>query len=163
MPSETLEVSESTSTGIQFPTEAPSAEPEPETEPESEPEAEAESEPETEPEAEAESEPESEPGANERHSEMHPIYKGCGKSKSCFGIPSKCLEENACDFAASWKPSGDQFEFEMYRKDGTGNYVAVGFSKDSKMGEDLVLACANVSEENFHIALSIIFPSGKLC
>ena len=144
VPSETLEVSESTSTGIQFPTEAPSAEPEPETEPESEPEAEAESEP--------ESEPDSEPGTNERHSEMHPIYNGCGKSKSCFGIPSKCLDEAKCDFAASWKPSGDQFEFEMFRKDGTGNYVAVGFSKDSKMGEELVLACANVSEEIFHIA-----------
>jgi len=131
VPSEMIEISESTSTAIQFPTEAPT--PEPESEPESEPEAESEPEP--------ESEPESGAGVNERHTGEY--YDACGKSKTCVGLPAKCVDERNCKILASWKLSGEQYEFEMSAMKRPGKYIALGFSKDSSMGKELVLACGN--------------------
>ena len=40
--------------------------------------------------------------------------------------------------------NGD-YEWELFQKVGSGNYVAVGLSSDTKMGDDLVMACASVS------------------
>jgi len=115
--SETVEDSEFTSTPISVP--------------ESEPGSEPESQPDSEQESEAESEPDP------------IIYKSCAKSKSCFGFPNNCLDDKSCHLVTSWKPSGEYFEFEMFSKEGAGKYVAVGFSKDSSMGDELVLTCAN--------------------
>jgi len=110
VPSESVEVLESSSSSKVFPTEStPSV-------------------------------PKSEPESKESNTQ---IYKGCKNSKSCFGAPNGCLDGMDCDLFISWKPSKEYFEFEMFRKQGTGNYVAVGFSKDSNMGNELVLACAN--------------------
>ena len=38
-----------------------------------------------------------------------------------------------------------QMEWESYRK-GTG-YTAIGVSKDSKMGEDIMFVCSQVNEQ----------------
>ena len=40
--------------------------------------------------------------------------------------------------------SNSKYEWELYSKSGTGNYVAVGLSSDDKMGDDLVMSCGNV-------------------
>ena len=40
-----------------------------------------------------------------------------------------------------------QYEWELRSSSGVGAYVALGFSADSKMGDDLVMACAAVSKD----------------
>ena len=65
---------------------------------EAESEAEPESEPESEPEAEAE--PEGEPESSGAKSGL---YADCGSSKSCLGVPDKCIEKSNCRLFASWK------------------------------------------------------------
>jgi len=157
VPSETVEVSETTSTSIVFHTEAPISVPESEPGSGSEPESEPKSEPKSEPVSDAETESGSESGDdNHRHSQSK-IYKGCDKSKSCFGVPNNCLKDESCNLVASWKLSGDYFELEMFRKEGAGNYVAMGFSKDSNMGDELVLACPYKSK-----AAELYWNSGKI-
>jgi len=139
--------------------ESAEAEPEPEgeSEPEAEPEAEGEPEPEgeTEPEPESESNPEPEAETEPNHKKLKAIYEGCGTQKSCFGAPGKCLSDYSCTLMASWKKIGDEFEFEMARKDGSGKYVAIGLSEDSSMGDELVIACANKN------SAEVFWNSGK--
>ena len=42
--------------------------------------------------------------------------------------------------------TGD-YECELFLKLGSGNYVAVGLTSDTKMGDDFVMACASVSNK----------------
>ena len=94
--SETLEVSKGSGVLV-FPSESSSTKPE--SEPETEPESEPESEPEEEPETESEPESEAEPSSGEKSG----VYAGCGSSKSCLGVPDKCLGTSSCRLFASWK------------------------------------------------------------
>jgi len=122
-----------------------SSQPEPVAEPETVPESEAEAEPESEAEAEPESEPESgaEPEAEAESSstpsKKDDIYIDCSETKSCFGVPQGCLDRGTCDVFASWKKSSDGYVFELQGK--SGRYAALGFSKDSQMGDEMVLVC----------------------
>jgi len=132
--------------GIVFPS---SPEPESESEPESEPEAESEAEPEAEPESEpeAEAEPEGEPESSGAKSGL---YADCGSSKSCLGVPDKCIEKSNCRLFASWKKVSSGYEWELSSANRAGSYVAVGFSSDNKMGDDLVMACAGNSKAELY-------------
>ena len=41
--------------------------------------------------------------------------------------------------------SNSKYDWELYSKSGTGNYVAMGLSSDNKMGDDFVMSCGNVT------------------
>ena len=41
--------------------------------------------------------------------------------------------------------SNSKYDWELYSKSGTGNYVAMGLSDDNKMGDDFVMSCGNVT------------------
>ena len=109
VPSKPLQVKTSSESdgGIVFPNSSAEPEPESEAEPESESEPEAESEPESEaesesePEAESESEPEAESEySSSKHSDL---YDACGRQKTCFGFPDKCVSDKSCQLLASWR------------------------------------------------------------
>ena len=40
----------------------------------------------------------------------------------------------------------DEFNWELFSTSGQGSYVALGLSEDKKMGDDLVMSCASVSD-----------------
>jgi len=157
VPSKPLQVKTSSETdgGFVFPNSSAEPEPESEAEPESESEPEAESEPESEsePEAESESEPEAE-SEPEPESEYSPskhsdLYDGCGRQKTCFGFPDKCVSDKSCQLLASWRKDNDEFEWELFSSSGQGSYVALGLSDDKKMGDDLVMSCASATKIEF--------------
>ena len=43
--------------------------------------------------------------------------------------------------------SGSEYEWELFSSSAVGSYVAVAFSSDDKMGEDIVMACARVGPQ----------------
>ena len=47
------------------------------------------------------------------------------------------------------------YEWELRSSSGVGAYVALGFSADSKMGDDLVMTCARVSRSP-HTSLRLV-------
>merc|ERR1719450_458934 len=118
--------------------------------PNSEPEPESESEPEAEPKSEPEPEAEGEPEPSSGEGEGSVIYNGCGQTKTCFGVPQNCISEKKCTLVASWRKSNSKYDWELYSKSGTGNYVAMGLSDDNKMGDDFVMSCGNVNKAEFY-------------
>ena len=104
-----------------------------------EPEPEVEPKPEVEPEPESESEPAS--GASKSN---HKVFQGCSTSKSCFGLPSGCEQAATCEVIATWVQEGASTQVELYSQDGNGKYAALALSEDPRMGDDLVLSCAEV-------------------
>ncbi|XP_069683115.1 putative ferric-chelate reductase 1 homolog [Periplaneta americana] len=72
---------------------------------------------------------------------VDPIYEGCGSEKTCFGSSAGCIESRDCVAVVSCLVQGDKFVFDMQAQRST--YVAVGLSRDNKMGEDSVVECVN--------------------
>ena len=72
----------------------------------------------------------------------HPVFNDCFKNKGCFGLPSNCESSGSCDIAVTWRFKEGTTEIELFSVDGAGQYVAVGFSGDDKMGDDLVMSCS---------------------
>lgn len=71
-----------------------------------------------------------------------PIYEGCGSKKICFGSSAGCIDSKDCVAVVSCLVQGDEkFLFDMQARKST--YVAVGLSRDNKMGEDSVVECVN--------------------
>lgn len=68
------------------------------------------------------------------------VYTGCGSKKTCFGIPAGCVEARNCRYLATWTYAANKMMWEAFKTESTG-YVAIGLSRDTKMGSDLVLAC----------------------
>ena len=63
---------------------------------------------------------------------------GCGDSKSCFRIPSKC--DFNCKAMVSYEKEGLDMVFKLVGY--SDGYIAVGLSPDNdQMGEDLTTAC----------------------
>ncbi|XP_023333943.1 putative ferric-chelate reductase 1 homolog isoform X2 [Eurytemora carolleeae] len=56
----------------------------------------------------------------------------------------------------TWKRVGDKMEWESYRK-GTG-YTAIGVSKDSKMGEDIMFVCSQAGVKEY-VATGRVTPN----
>ena len=92
------------------------------------------------------------------------IYTGCGKTRGCFGAPNGCIDQENCRFLASWKPQCEneqqtcdeesitKFRWEIMakpetlgvlKKDDDFTWVALAFSKDKKLGDDLTFTCTN--------------------
>merc|ERR1719225_2269492 len=78
----------------------------------------------------------------------HPIYEGCDVNKTCFGLPDSCDDPADCDLMATWRLINDEVtKLELYSSlGGRGSYVALGLSRDRRMGEDLVVACLSHKE-----------------
>lgn len=110
-------------------------------EPTSEPEGEPESEPEGEPESSPESDPKSEP---ETAAKKHEIFETCFKDKGCFGVPVGCVDGNSCNLMTTYKAEGGELKMQLFARGlNSGQYVAMAFSDDLSMGEDLVYSCSN--------------------
>merc|ERR1719357_761075 len=122
---------------------------------EGEPESEPESGPE--PESEPNSEPESEPGKG-HNGQSAPLTPGgpnhevCGTHVGCFGfgptLDTKCVESRNCDFFALWKQQGEnKFLFQLEFANNAQGYLALGFSEDQSMGQEVVLLCSSKKVE----------------
>jgi len=94
----------------------------------------------SEPEPEVEPEPEILP-------EPIPESKACSSgSNGCFGFPSNCVELQNCDMLVKYTfdAKDKKYNFELIkRKSNIGQYIALGFSNDGRMGDDLVFSCIN--------------------
>lgn len=42
-----------------------------------------------------------------------PIYVGCAETKSCFGIPSNCVDSQSCEAFMSVTPKVNSYVYEM--------------------------------------------------
>ena len=76
--------------------------------------------------------------------DFNQVYNGCSTTKSCFGLPSGCEGEGGCSVLAAWRQEGEDTEVELFSPKARGQFAALGISQDSKMGEDLVMSCAEV-------------------
>ncbi|KAK3591241.1 hypothetical protein CHS0354_010609 [Potamilus streckersoni] len=61
----------------------------------------------------------------------------CGTVKGCF---SDC-SNNLCDFLVTWRDVGDHVDFEIHGRGKLDDWIAIGFSSDTKMGDDSVVDC----------------------
>ncbi|EYC23296.1 hypothetical protein Y032_0015g2576 [Ancylostoma ceylanicum] len=81
----------------------------------------------------------------------------CGKSKGCVRAPEWCMSNEDCEISFSYKVvDGNKLEMEISGKLSTReeSYVAVGFSNDARMGNDLVVFCAK-DENKIFVGLGI--------
>ncbi|WKX96415.1 hypothetical protein Q1695_012673 [Nippostrongylus brasiliensis] len=67
----------------------------------------------------------------------------CGKMKGCLFAPEGCQAGVTCQIHFSYQVDGNSLAMELYGTPPVSNgYIAVGFSKDDKMGDDMVVYCA---------------------
>jgi len=70
----------------------------------------------------------------------------CGGKAGCVTIPPSCASKLSCDLGVKLEGKDEHsVKATIVGKniDHTISYIALGFSKDSKMGEDAVVACWN--------------------
>lgn len=70
-----------------------------------------------------------------------PIYRDCGRTKSCFGFPDGCVSSRTCQTIGTVIVRGDNYQFEIQSDHNSPAYVAIGLSEDDKMGDDSVMEC----------------------
>jgi hypothetical protein len=100
------------------------------------------------------------------------IYDGCSSattnsSKACFGMPAGCEKEKRCQVVVSYQPEGLSYVFKM--KGLSNGYIALGLSRDDKMGSDLTTACMIRSDGTIGIVTGVtvghsgnkIVPAGQ--
>lgn len=67
-------------------------------------------------------------------------YDECGKTKTCIGLPSGCIEQEDCvSFGAVIVDNGT-YLFEMWTSD-DNVYIALALSVDDRMGDDSAIEC----------------------
>jgi hypothetical protein len=68
-------------------------------------------------------------------------FSGCGDTKACYRNPSDCNSASGCDYGltATYNASTSTISFMLVSN--SGGYVALGFSRDTSMGEDDVVSC----------------------
>ncbi|KAL6488255.1 hypothetical protein MHYP_G00019960 [Metynnis hypsauchen] len=84
---------------------------------------------------------------------------GCGSTKSCFSNPSGCdpSSNSKCYFmSATPSASGAQYKFEIVGS--ADGYISIGFSDDTKMGNDDIYICGK--DSNGNIQLQHAFSTG---
>ena len=82
---------------------------------------------------------------DESEASKHSDYDGCNQDRGCFGLQEGCTSSSNCPAMVTYKYLQDlnQFQFKLHIKSvDSGRYVAVGFSNDPKMGDDLVIFCS---------------------
>ncbi|XP_046371549.2 putative ferric-chelate reductase 1 homolog [Haliotis rufescens] len=65
-------------------------------------------------------------------------FSQCGSEKGCFFYPRLCSGTD-CNAAVTYQRNGDSYTFEMMAK--SSGYVSLGFSSDTKMGDDVTVTC----------------------
>ncbi|EFX80339.1 hypothetical protein DAPPUDRAFT_224638 [Daphnia pulex] len=69
-------------------------------------------------------------------------YVGCGETKGCIATPAECIATKTCSMMTTYKKFDNaNLVLEIYGEITGDQYVAVGFSTDSKMGSDSVVEC----------------------
>lgn len=89
---------------------------------------------------------------------VDPFYNGCGTEKTCFGDNAGCVESQNCNAVVSCLVKADIYEFEM--KTNKPGYVAVGLSKDTKMGSDSVVECVRSPSNPNNVQAFMSWNSG---
>ncbi|GBL81212.1 Putative ferric-chelate reductase 1 [Araneus ventricosus] len=79
--------------------------------------------------------------APKRADPNYKTYGGCSISKGCFGIPSGCINREDCEVLVSYAKSRDGISFQMHGILEDNTYMAMGLSRDNKMGDDGVIEC----------------------
>ena len=70
--------------------------------------------------------------------------KECSVSLGCVGFPKGCTEDDTCQVFATYQVKKNQdVTFTLRGKVPPSHYLALGFSQDIKMGDDLVIYCHN--------------------
>ncbi|XP_057375535.1 putative ferric-chelate reductase 1 homolog [Daphnia carinata] len=72
---------------------------------------------------------------------MPDVYAGCGVSKGCIATPDGCVDSKSCSMMTTYRKMNDRLQLEIYGQMKGDEYVAIGFSADSKMGSDSVAEC----------------------
>ncbi|KAG5674315.1 hypothetical protein PVAND_004292 [Polypedilum vanderplanki] len=74
--------------------------------------------------------------------EIDVIFRGCGETKTCFGIPNFCYQGDDCAsfMAITYNESNDLFTFELLSK-AYQNYIAGGLSLSQSMPDTSVIEC----------------------
>ena len=71
------------------------------------------------------------------------IYTGCSDLKQCFGLPEGCVSTKDCKMITSLKLENGKVDVELVNNEmKQANYLAMAFSGDEKMGDDLVFVCS---------------------
>ena len=68
------------------------------------------------------------------------IYLGCGENKGCIGYPQGCISNETCEAILSYEGVSDG-RYDITIQGQEEDYVAFGFSDDTSMGSDGVIAC----------------------
>lgn len=95
-----------------------------------------------------------------------PIFEGCENTKACYGYPDGCISQGKCEVVLSYEPQQLNYLFKM--KGRTSGYIAMGLSKDAKMGDDLTTNCYRSANGRIDISTGInvkygnkLIPRGK--
>uniref|UniRef100_A0A7I4YA55 Ferric-chelate reductase 1 n=1 Tax=Haemonchus contortus TaxID=6289 RepID=A0A7I4YA55_HAECO len=88
----------------------------------------------------------------------------CGTMKGCLFAPPGCRPGQNCQIQFSYQIDGDSLAMELAGTPPAANgYVAVGFSKDEFMGDDMVVFCATLNgQPTGGLALNGQKPSNTL-
>ncbi|XP_012938630.1 ferric-chelate reductase 1 [Aplysia californica] len=73
---------------------------------------------------------------------------GCGRTKGCF---TNCQTSDVCTYSISWVPGNNTVSFKfIYLMGGqTDQWIAIGLSHDTVMGDDNVLECVSDGDRVF--------------
>ncbi|ETN84783.1 hypothetical protein NECAME_17004 [Necator americanus] len=67
----------------------------------------------------------------------------CGNTTGCLWAPEGCEKKGNCKITFTYKVNGTDLQMEILgTPEEEDAYIAVGFSKDNKMGSDMVVFCA---------------------
>ena len=91
---------------------------------------------------------------------LHADYEGCDKSKGCFGDKKGCTSSGTCTMMVSYAfdDTTKQIKFTLHLKSVENDqYVAMGLSDDSSMGEELVFFC----QTKINSAVGVRWNNGK--
>ena len=71
--------------------------------------------------------------------------KECSVSLGCVGFPKGCSDDDTCHVFATYQVKKNQdVTFTLRGKVSPNKYLALGFSEDNRMGDDLVVYCHNI-------------------
>lgn len=96
----------------------------------------------------------------EAATEFDPFYKGCDVDKACFGAPDGCIASKNCKAVVAITVLGDKYDFEL-KAINNAQWVGVGLSDDTFMGNDSVIECVNEGR-NVKAYMSYTIPRPNL-
>lgn len=101
------------------------------------------------------------------------LFEGCENTKACYGYPDGCISQGKCEVVLSYEPQQLNYLFKMkvnlvtvqnllsniifpsFLQGRTSGYIAMGLSKDAKMGDDLTTNCYRSANGRIDISTGI--------